>query len=365
MKPFIICIIFILCFGFISKAQHTVNIDDGGIKISDEAEAKDYKLANQYFNDGEYVKCISLLEKYSKEKGSFNKVEYSKICELLAKSYIEADEIDKADEQIQRLYQTNILYEVINKENTPEDFYRELKKFTVHPLITIGVRDVLVFPKLKSTKTYSVLDNVDYSASYDHVKYFNNYHAFVEYQPKDRQAFRLEFSYWSLDYSRTLSKPNWNLNYNEKLSFAEFPLYGRVYLADKKFILFMDLGFGYSRLFKANASVSLNSIQENIYTGEQTQKILSEFDIDMRLMRNLNLLEGIYGVGFGGRLGNWRLSFDLRQYKGFTSVSNSKKRFDNPTLTNDFYYIDNSFRLNRFEMGLAISYTIKNSIKKQ
>jgi hypothetical protein len=81
-------------------------------------------------------------------------------------------------------------------------------------------------------------------------------------------------------------------------------------------------------------------------------------------MRNKNTFEWLAGAGIGYKLKNIRMFLDVRYYRGINSFTNASNRYDVPFLQSDYYYIDNSVKMNKFEIGASISYTLKNSVKK-
>jgi hypothetical protein len=81
-------------------------------------------------------------------------------------------------------------------------------------------------------------------------------------------------------------------------------------------------------------------------------------------MRNINTWQLIFGAGIGYQIKNLRLFLDARYFAGLNTLSNAAQRNQNSTLINDFYYIDNSFKINQFELGASVSYTLFNSVKK-
>ena len=105
-------------------------------------------------------------------------------------------------------------------------------------------------------------------------------------------------------------------------------------------------------------------------TGNATKDYSGEIpsvttgDISMLEARNRNTFEWIAGAGIGYKLKNLRLFIDVRYYSGIKRITNPEQGLSNETLTNDYLYIDNSVKLNQFEIGASASYTIINSVKR-
>jgi hypothetical protein len=70
------------------------------------------------------------------------------------------------------------------------------------------------------------------------------------------------------------------------------------------------------------------------------------------------------GIGVGYKLKNLRMFLDAR-YLGCTGSFTAPEKSDLfPELKNDFFYIDNEMKINQFELGATISYTLFNSVKR-
>jgi hypothetical protein len=87
-------------------------------------------------------------------------------------------------------------------------------------------------------------------------------------------------------------------------------------------------------------------------------------NINMIDMRNRNNFEWIAGFGVGYKLKNVRLFFDTRYYGGLTSITDPDHSSDNEMLATEYYYADAPLKMNKFEMGVSISYTFINSVKR-
>jgi hypothetical protein len=81
--------------------------------------------------------------------------------------------------------------------------------------------------------------------------------------------------------------------------------------------------------------------------------------------RNRNTFEWLAGAGFGYKYRNLRMFFDARYFGGLNSITNPQKGIGSDILVKDFLYIDNAVRLTQFELGVSISYTLFNSVKRE
>ena len=322
------------------------------------------KQAEELYTNGDYDNCIKIIEK-AIDECNLSKKKKETALELLAKSHLDQDNIIKAEASVRSLLVNNPLYEL--KENvTHEDFDILVKKFDVLPLFSIGIRNVAVQPKFKVPKTYAILENIDYSSPYKTDESILLYHGWVEYAFRKNVSVNIDVINYSILYKRSFSKASgWKMNYSEKISFVEVPFYVRKYfLFGKNIVPYATLGLGYLRIREANASSKIIYMNEDVFTGEKTEYYLIHENVDVLEMRNKNNLEFLAGAGIGFKFKNLGLFLDARYCGGLNSLTNSSNRFDNKTLTNDYFYIDNAIKLNKYELGISISYTLKNLIRK-
>ncbi len=350
VRFFLLFFIFTACFIAASTAQNSCD--------------QSTKQAEELYNSGDYENCIRILEKSFKECRTSKKISED-ILELLAKSHLEQDNVVQAEADVKSMLENNPHYELKDGNNN-EDFELLVKKFDVHPQFSIGVRNAALLPKLKSTKTFSILNNVDYSAPYTTAKTILIYNIWAEYEFHKGLSLNSEFIDFSLNYNRNFSRgTDWSMAYRENLSFIEVPLYLKKYFPIGKNVMpYVDLGIGYLRMTKAAAGSSIAYINEDAYTGAKTNFAAGSENMDMLKMRNENNYEWIAGAGIGYKFKNLGLFIDARYCGGLMSLTNTSNRFENTALTNNYFYIDNAIKLNKFEIGISISYTLINSIKK-
>ncbi|MES2287117.1 MAG: hypothetical protein V4547_15605 [Bacteroidota bacterium] len=346
---FILFVVFLLHFSLKTEAQN--NCD------------QNLKQAEELYNSGDYDNCIKLLEK-SLEECSFSKKKKENALELLAKSNLDQDNLMQAEAHVRRLLENNPYYE-LKETSTHEDFDILVKKFDVLPLFSIGIRNAGLQPKFEISKTYSILENVDYNAPYKTNKTILLYYGYLEYEFRKSISINVDIVNFSIQYNRNFSKnQDWTMLYNEKLSFIEVPLYVKKYfLLGKNVVPYASLGLGYLRIREANAISQIAYTNEALFT-EEIINYSSTGSIDVLEMRNKNNFEWLAGAGIGFKFKNLGIFLDARYCGGLNSLTNSSNRFNNTALINNYFYIDNSVKLNKYELGISISYTLKNLIKK-
>lgn len=321
------------------------------------------KQAEEFYSGGDYDNSIQLLEKAIKECNlSYKKKEVA--YELLAKTYLEQDNPEKAETAVFKLLKLNPQYEL--KENTEhEDFELLVKKFDVHPLFSIGLRNSAMMPNVKTVKNYSILEEVDYTAPYKTNNTVMLYYLVLEYEFAKNYSISADVLKFDMYFNRNFSKNlGWNMNYHEEFSMIEIPLYLKRYIRlGKSFSTYIAIGGGYLRMLEAEATADISYFTENHYNTGKTQ-IVSVASADVLPQRNQNTYEALGAVGVGYRFKNIAISVDARYTKGLSSLTNPAQRYANSLFINDYFYVDNSILLNKYEIGVSLSYTFKNVIKK-
>lgn len=349
MKHLVSFLLFFVCLSIFCSSQN--NCDQS------------IKQAEELFIAGDYDNCIQLIEKTNKDC-NFSKKKKELMLELLTKAYLEQDNLVRADKAAYSLLKNNPYYEL--KENADhEDFEILINKFDVNPVFSVGARNTAMRPDFKTIKTYTVLDNLDYSAPYETNETILLYYLIAEYGFKRGYSLNADIIAYDLSYNRTLTKNSeWRLDYIENLSVIEVPLYLKKYFAlGKNFSVYASAGAGYLRVLSAEADAGIAYTTEDFFNGSKTE-FTSASSADVLSQRNKNTFEWLAGTGIGFRFRGLGIFLDARYTGGINSFTNPSKRYDNDIFINNYFYVDNSVRINKFEIGLSLSYTLKNAIKK-
>lgn len=357
MKQLIVLFLILFCSTLVSSGQNL-----GAIVSSLKSNGEEVlQKAGELYNNGDYDGCISLLDSVSKntwltKKGKEN------IYTLKTKALLEKDEIPQAEDVVLKILKRNPNYELI-EENNNEDFNRLVKRFYVTPKFSLGVKNAIMNFNFKNTKSYSILETVDYNVPY--LKYGNgwytNYYGWMEIQPFKSISFNFDLIYYGIGYYRVLSNRtnDWNLYYSENLTFLEIPTYVKKSFSVKNFLFNIQGGLGYLYLTNSKANVSLS------YTEGGVDKSIYHNEIDMTSLRNKNNFEWLAGGSIGYKIRNIRIYLDARYFGGLTNIVNPSQRKSNTELVEDYSYIDNDFKFNKaLEIGASISYIFKHSVKK-
>ena len=201
-----------------------------------------FKNAEEFYAAGKYNEALAQLEviKNTLEKGTstdrlmtrliFSHAEIEKVYTLLAQTYIEIGDEDKAKASLLKL-----LKESPNFKPGPlyqKDFYLLLNEIDVQPKVFAGVNIMLNKPVFKITQVNSIYDSVDYASKYKtNLNYI--YTAFVEWQFIKNMSINAAYSYSKMTYNRELKgtgRDLYNLKYNELIYANEGRLTLKKYL---------------------------------------------------------------------------------------------------------------------------------------
>ncbi len=321
--------------------------------------------ASADYQAGRYINCIKALEE-ALDSCNFSRKEKEQALELLSKAYVETGDKDNAEATVKLLLKSYPHYELKEAEN-PEMYNRMVGKYKVHPLFTLGAKNTANWLRHKTTKVYSVLDGLDYSKPLDESGYWFTYYGMAEYEFIDGISINGDVMFFLSSYFRDFAKdPGFKLSYWENDGFIEFPFYLKKYFhLSKNVLVYASGGAGVFYMWKARGNVTLKYTKDDIITGKN-----SDFDgrlYDMNLLAMKNRLTGQWnaGVGIGYKLKNLRLFLDARYLGGMGSFTAPEKSDLFPELKNDYFYIDQEMRINQFELGATISYTLINSVKRK
>lgn len=312
--------------------------------------------ADRLFGEGFYETCAESVERIL-NNCNLTRSEKEHAYEILVKSYLEADDPGRAESVAEIMLNKFPHYE-LNENANFESFNRLIKKFRIHPALSIGVRNTGLWRKFKTTKVFTLPEGPANAASYLSPGYGFTYYGWSEIEFNKGISLNGELMWWTSGYDRYLTgEPDIDLSYWEWQEFVEIPIYVKKYFHPVKNLLpYVAAGGGWLFMTKASGNV-------NNYSKKDDKNYIIN-NIDVLSMRNRNSLEWIAGAGIGYKIKNLRFFIEARYYGGLTSLTKSERRLDNETLVNDFHYIDNSVKMNKYEMGASIIYTFINSVKR-
>ncbi len=320
--------------------------------------------AELVFESGNYDDCINILENALKDC-NYSSQEKEEALIVLIRAYLEEDNIDEVNKGIVKLLKNNPNFK-LREGLVQQDFVAYFNKFRVRPLLSIGVRFGIGIPQYKVTKKYSILDGVDYNAPYNW-RVEGQFEISVEFSFINNLSLSSEAGYISYKYKRSITGvDSWNLDYTEKISYFEFPLYLKKYFEIKKlnYKPFLLTGLYFTRLQSAFADVELTYHSYDYLTNETDRNDISSTKIDRVDERTLNNYGVLFGLGLSHKIKNFIFSTDVRYSIGINNIMSVKNKYHNSELIYNYYYVDNDVKINKLDLSFSVHYVFNYVVKK-
>jgi len=345
----------ILIFVFFFFGWSDITAQTEGTLTSDMC-SRIIKEAGELYNEGHYESCIARLE--SVLPGcKLSRSTRENVMELLGKSYVEVKDQDKARQVVECMLKEYPHYELNESENF-ELYNKLVKKYRIHRLLSVGARNVIIWIGYNTSKFVNIPDGSISVNPYSGGNYFFSYYGWAELEFDNNISINGDLMWWTGYFEKRYTKePNLDLFYSENPIFIEIPIYAKKYFpVGSNLRPYVAAGLGWLYMTKATGYASKYNRTERMNYWNS--------DIDVIDMRNRHNFEWVAGAGVGYKLKNVGLFFDTRYYGGLTSLTDPAHRLENELLQNEYYYVDAPLKLNKFEIGVSISYTFINSVKR-
>ena len=345
-------------------AVQAQNKGNAGVPAADcQGRLREAELAYQA---GLFMKSAEILER-SIDSCDLSRKEKEQALELLAKSYIEAGETGKAESIVDVLMRKYPHYE-LREERNPEMFNRMVKRYEIHPMLVIAAKNTGDWLRHKVTKVYSVLNTIDYSNPLNESGYFFTYYACGEYEFIKGLSISIDGMFFYATTFRSFeAEPTFFLSTWETDRFIEFPIYLKKYFdLGRNFRFYVSAGYGPLYNYYARAHLALVYTRADIQTTGKDQDFDNSIDnLDVLPINNKLTGQWNAGAGIGYSYRNLRFYADVRYLGEVGSYKAPEKSFLIPELKEDYFFIDQEMKINQFEVGVTISYTLFNSVKRR
>lgn len=319
--------------------------------------------AEALLTDGFYDQCIVLINDVLRTC-IMDKQDKISALEILANAYVETSETEKADSIINLLLHTGPHYE-LDESSNPESYNRLVKKYKIHPRFSIGIRNTADWVNFNSIKVYSVRDDIVFTESYNEKRegiltgFGLMYYGWAEFEFHNGMSLNGDLIFKWTKFNRDFYKESlFDVTYSETDNYIEIPIYLKKYFPVSNNILpYITAGMGWLYMTKAVGNATIHFPDNDLTSGTG--------EIDVIDIRNRNSFEWLIGAGVGYKIKNLRLFLDARFYSALNSFTNPEKGLNNTMLVNNYFYVDNAVRMNQFELGASISYTLFNSVRKK
>ncbi|MGB3074612.1 MAG: hypothetical protein WBB36_04795, partial [Chitinophagales bacterium] len=223
--------------------------------------------------------------------------------------------------------------------------------FKPEPIWIINISGGLNFPDNKVIQTYSVVhpDDATGLASYQSLTGFQ-LNSGIEKRIYGNLWIEAGFGFRGTGYKHTLdSVQGTTIYYSEKLNYFDFPLSLKYYFLKGRLKPFMQAGVNFSWMLQAYGTSSREG-QENIV--------------------NRTPLRNNFDIGYFGMVG---ATFAFKEFSifgnaGYTYfpdlVNKEGMRYADDVNLYQYYYVDDDFKMNNFQINAGVAYTLSYKITK-
>lgn len=269
---------------------------------------------------------------------------------LLALSYLGIDNLEAADKEAEAIVK-------INPNYTPDKFKDEPKysslfgKFKPVPVFRIGISAGINHALPDAINTYSIVHNDD---APDLGEYAGN----TGFQLGLRAEYRAYKNLWveagglfrQSEYDHTLFDVEaTTISYSEVLSYVDVPVSLKFYVLNKDINPYVEAGAAFSFVTNALGTTSRDELQD----------IVNRTDY-----RNISSVGYFGGAGCTYRLKSFLLSAGFRYAYYPDHVNKEGTRYADLTNVFKYYYIDDDFRMDNWQINIGAAYTIAYRNKK-
>ena len=324
-------------------------------KIAELYEAGQYEAVKNYYN-----------YQVRKDEDSIGSAAQINILKYLASAYYEKviDQRDSGDHIIKnRIIKLNKECNDITLANDPALFIENYKRLFTYPKLSWGIGTGISRYFFHVQETYAIIDP-DNASNGETVDYGNYRHdfsfhfaAFAEMALTDKWGAAIEFNYLEQNYHREIKSFRESfINYTEKIQSIRLPvMLTRTFAGKKtckKLITSVYLGGYYTKVLKAKADI--NATSRIVGNRDNLRFTTKNHGPNTIGIKNENIGGALAGVKLNYRISEFSLFADIRYSIDFTPSIDNGQRFSSDILVNDFYYVDDDFRLSQLSLTLGI-----------
>ena len=301
------------------------------------------KNANSSYDQRDFDGTIKLLQT-ALDKCNLDKSDKIQAHKLLALSYLGIDNLEAADKEAEAIIKINPNYAPDKFKDDPK-YSALFEKFKPVPVFRIGASAGFNRSVIDVVKTYSIVHDDDATG-------LATYNSKTGFQLGLQAEYRVLKSLWvelggqfrQTSYEHILdSIEGTTVNYSEKLSYVDVPLSVKYYLLNKNFQPYIEAG--------ATFSFMTNAISTT--TRDDQKDIVNRTDY-----RNTYMTGFFGGAGLAYKMKAVNLFADFRYTYYADNVNKDGTRYDDLTNVFKYYYIDDDFRMDNWQINLGVNYTL-------
>lgn len=308
------------------------------------------KNANTGYDQGDYDGSIKLL-KSALSECKLDKDEKIQANKLLIMNYLKVDNLEEADKTAATIMKIDPYYKPDKFKDDPK-LTALFEKYQPTPVFRLGFSAGMNQSVIDVVETYSIVHDDEASAD---LATYNNKIGFQlglssEYRVYKNFWLQLEGQFRQTSYEHILdSVEGTTVNYSEKLSYFDIPLSVKYYIMDKTFAPYVEAGATFS--FMTNAlSTSERDDQKDI--------------VNRTDYRNTYMTGFFGGAGVAYRMKGVSVFAAFRYTYYGDDVNKEGTRYDDDVNVFKYYYIDDDFRMDNWQINLGVNYTLSYKNQK-
>ncbi len=308
------------------------------------------KNANTGYDQGDYDGSIKLL-KSALSDCKLDKSEKIQANKLLIMNYLKVDNLEEADKTAADIMKIDPYYKPDKFKDDPK-LSALFEKYQPTPVFRAGISVGMNRSMIDVVKTYSIVH--DDGASADLATY-NSKTGFqigaqAEYRAYKNLWVELGGQFRQTSYEHILdSVEGTTVNYSEKLTYVDVPLSVKYYFLNKTFCPYVEAGATFS--FMTNALSTT--------TRDDQKDIVNRTDY-----RNTYMTGFFGGAGVAYKMKGLQLFADFRYSYFPDNVNKEDTRYDDLTNVFKYYYIDDDFRMDNWQINVGVNYTLSYKNQK-
>jgi len=300
------------------------------------------KTANSNYEMRDFDGAIKLLQS-SLSKCNLDRADRIQAHKILALSYLAIDNLEAADREAEAIVKLNPNY-VPDKFRDEPRYSALFGKFKPVPVFRLGMNAGINHTSIDVEQTYSIAHN-------DDDENLGSYKTKTGFQLGLRAEYRIYKQLWfeaagqfrQSQYTHTLfNVEGTNIHYSEKLSYIDIPVSLKYYYPIENFSPYIEAGVAFS--FVTNALGTT--------TRDELKDIVNRIDY-----RNNSTTGQFGGLGIAYKLKSLDVYVNFRYFKYPDNVNKDGTRYADLTNVFKYYYIDDDFRMDNWQINAGVQYS--------
>lgn len=307
------------------------------------------KNASTGYDQGDYDGSIKLLQS-ALATCKLDKNEKIQANKLLIMDYLKVDNLEEADKTAATIMKIDPYYKPDKFKDDPK-LSALFEKYQPTPVFRVGVSAGYNQSVIQVENSYSIVHNDTVSG----LSSYNNKGGFqlglqAEYRIINKLWIELGGQFRQTNYEHILdSVEGTTVNYSEELSYFDLPLSVKYYIMDKTFCPYVEAGATFSFMTKALSTT----------TRDDQKDIVNRTDY-----RNTYMTGFFGGAGLAYKMKGVQLFAAFRYTYYADNVNKEGTRYDDNVNVFKYYYIDDDFRMDNWQINVGVNYTLSYKNQK-